>query len=72
MAGHGRARNADVAEANRGMTLSEVPVFFQNAGVYHLDYDDISGADGYDAMLKSLRDPTDATLGAPVHALREQ
>lgn len=60
------------AEANQGMTHSQVPVYFENAGVYHLDYSDLPGADGYSKMLADLRTPAHATLGGPVNVLREQ
>lgn len=60
------------AEANQGMAHSDVPIYFESAGVYHLDYSDKQGTDGYSQMLVDLRTPTHAALGGPVSLLREQ
>lgn len=60
------------AEANQGMANSGVPVHFESAGIYTVNYSDINGTDGYTAMLRDLRTPTQSTLGAPVYLMREQ
>ena len=60
------------AEANQSMTNSNVPITYENAGAYHINYADIQGEAGYHQMLAELRSPTQATLGAPAYKLREQ
>lgn len=60
-----------IAEANQGYRNSGISLQLESAGIFHVNYNEQSGSDGFSAMLSRLRNTSDPVLGAPTHLLRE-
>jgi len=60
------------AEANEGMSNSNIPILFEQAGFFNADYNELLGTTGYNDMLTALRQPTNTSLGQAVSVARDQ
>jgi hypothetical protein len=62
-----------IAFANAGFSNSDVHIQYENAGIFHVNYNEIvNGSAGWNAMFDKLENARDQALGAPVHQLREE